>query len=294
MDFHHAALAGQIISDAVNKAVGNNTLSPALATGTGAEMIVSLAIGLMTAIRVLIIAIALFTFTRAGLRLINSTDDDKLNKAKQTMASSVIGIMLAFVVLPLVESFYGLDPATVGTEGGTVIENPNSVEAGSSVFKEEILGAVNWITALVPPIAVLVIVISALQCIAAFGKEEAVGKLRQSIIGVVTGLLILMSTDAIMAAFGLSIGWPPGVPSVAPLYVRAFFIINSLLVYLGWGATIMAIYAGLLMILNLGNDDQYGKAKALLFRIAIGIGIIFISFVAVRFVMFLVLGQNVA
>jgi hypothetical protein len=281
-----ARASAQIITQAVGIVAGGQ-ISGTLVGGGGPGMFTNLVIFIVASVRTLIGLFALFLFVRSGLKLINSQEEDKLNKAKKTMASGVVAVMLAYLTPRIVAAFYGLTEG-VAFEGGTVLES--NVVGGSQILTMEILGIISWVTVLVAPIAVLMIVLSALLAVASFGKDDAVTQMRRAVVGVILGLLLLGSTQAITATFGLATGWPPGVPTVAPLYLRGLFIINALLIYMMWGCAAMTVFSGLMMIFNFGNDDQYGKAKGLLARIAVGLAIVFASWVAVRFVMFLVLG----
>lgn len=278
-------LAG-LISDAVSAVAGGN-LNGNLGSGTGIGMLNSLMFNIFITIRSIITIVALYAFTRSGLKLINSADEDKLKKAKTVMASTTVAVMLAYLVPSLVIGFYG-DGNSVTSEGGTVLES--NVFAGACLITTEIIGVINWVLVLVPAAALFIVVSSGLLAIASFGGEDGVTKMRRSVVGVVVGLLLIGSTGAIMATFGLGTCTAPGAPSAAPLFIRGLYVLNSLLAYLLWGAAIMAVIAGLMMILNLGNDDQYGKAKNLLLRIVVGLAIVFISWVGVQFIMYLVLG----
>ncbi len=59
-------------------------------------------------------------------------------------------------------------------------------------------------------------------------------------------------------------------------------ILNFFLGFLGFVATIMVIYGGILYVTSAGNDDNVGKAKKILLYAATGIVIILISFALVN------------
>lgn len=62
-------------------------------------------------------------------------------------------------------------------------------------------------------------------------------------------------------------------------------ILNYFLGFLGFVATIMVIYGGILYVTSAGNDDDVGKAKKILLYAATGIIIILISFALVNTVL---------
>ncbi len=276
------AAHAQIISEAVRTVTGGQ-IAGDLAAGTGGTLLNALVVRVVTAIMTLVTIAALFIFVRAGIKLINSEEEDKLSKAKKTMASSIVAVVLAYLGPSLVGAFYGTSEQ-VGLEGGTVLETPGGVAVGAALLSEELLGIMRWATVLVAPLAILIIVVGALRAVASFGKDDAVAQLRRAVFGVIGGIVILTSTEAIKAVFGLSTGFPPGIPSTAPILLRGIFIVNALLLYLALGAAVMVVYAGMLMILNYGNDDQYTKAKGLLIRVALGLSVVFVSYVLVQFI----------
>lgn len=59
-------------------------------------------------------------------------------------------------------------------------------------------------------------------------------------------------------------------------------IVNFFLYFLGFIATIMIIYGGVLYVTSAGNDDNVGKAKKILLYAVVGIIIILLSFAIVN------------
>lgn len=71
-------------------------------------------------------------------------------------------------------------------------------------------------------------------------------------------------------------------------------ILNFALGFLGFVATIMVIYGGILYVTSAGNDDNVGKAKKILLYAAIGIVLIMISFALVNTILGAGLGGGTA
>ncbi len=59
-------------------------------------------------------------------------------------------------------------------------------------------------------------------------------------------------------------------------------ILNYFLGFLGFIATVMIIYGGVLYVTSAGNEDNAGKAKTILMHAAIGIILILVSFALVN------------
>lgn len=78
-----------------------------------------------------------------------------------------------------------------------------------------------------------------------------------------------------------------GVFTIGPLVISAASpnfainaIINTINAIVGITAviaTMVIVYAAVLMIANVGNEEQYTKAKGLMIRVAIGIMVIIVS-----------------
>lgn len=59
-------------------------------------------------------------------------------------------------------------------------------------------------------------------------------------------------------------------------------MLNYFLSFLGFVATVMVIYGGILYVTSAGNDESVGKAKKILLYAAVGIVIILLSFALVN------------
>lgn len=59
-------------------------------------------------------------------------------------------------------------------------------------------------------------------------------------------------------------------------------VVNFFLYFLGFVATVMIIYGGVLYVTSAGNDDNVGKAKKILMYAVVGIIIILLSFAIVN------------
>lgn len=225
--------------------------------------------------------IALFIIVRAGLRLVTSQEDDKLNKAKTTIGATCVGIMLAYISDRLVMAFY--------SPGGTWTTGTSTT--GANILTTEILGIINWATSFVAIVGVLIIIVAGLKTVSSFGAEDT-GILKRSVTGVVTGLLLIVTTGAIK----LSIGLAPEVIAVLPTGAnpstgigRAINIILILLSFTSIIALAVIIYAGMMMVLNWGNEDNFTKGKSLIYRCVAGLAIMLLSGAAVVFIQNLVI-----
>lgn len=226
----------------------------------------------------LLAPIGIFIVVRAGLRLINSQDEGKLEAAKRTIAATCVGIMLAWVSDRLVMAFYA--------PGGTWSEG--TVITGASILTLEIAGILNWVTTLVAALAILIIVASGIRAVGSFGKEENAAEVKRTVAGVVTGIGMIILSGAIKLTLGLNpdvVPSLPGMPSPDPIITRSIGITITVLSFLALVAFVVVVYAGLLMVFNMGNEEQFNKGKAIIIRVLIGLTVVLFSGVLAIFVL---------
>jgi hypothetical protein len=220
--------------------------------------------------------IGIFLVVRAGLRLINSQDDDKLTKAKSTIAATCVGIMMAAISDRLVMAFYA--------PGGTW--NRGTATSGATILSTEILGILNWLTVFIAILGVLVIIVSGLKTVSTFGGEDT-GPIKRTVSGVATGILMITTSGAVKLALGLLPDVAPSLPgggNPAPAINRAIDIVLTLLGFTSLIAFGVIVYAGIMMVLNWGNEENYTKGKSLIFRSVIGLAVMLLSGAAVVFI----------
>lgn len=229
--------------------------------------------GVVAAIWGVILPTGIFLVVRAGMSLVMSEDEGKLSTAKRTISATLIGIMLVFISQELVKAFY--------TEG---LLNA----AGAPRLNATVYGLVNWFLVAMAALGVLMIIVSVIRAIGSFGKEEELANIRQTIFGIATGILMISLLPAIKLTLGVTDLQPLGAAgsnSDATAIIEAVAsIVSNLLLFLALIAVTVIIYAGIRMIVNLGNDDEYGNSKSLIVRALIGLIVILLSYTAVAFV----------
>lgn len=213
-------------------------------------------------LRWIVIPVATLTVVITGIRMIVGQEDEALDKAKGAMSASVAGIILSFLVEPFAAAFYWL-PINVG------------IAQGVRSVNEEVGGVLDWVLFLAGPIAITMIVLSAIKALTK--PEEGVANIRKAIVSVLAGMLVLFFRFAIADSFGIS-------PTPRPVLAALIDILVVILGLMALGATAIIIYAGMMLILNFGSDDQLGKSKSLIIRAVIGLIMILVSGAIVEFV----------
>ncbi len=221
--------------------------------------------------RALVVIVSTTMLVRASAKMIGSISEEKMEEGRKSLGTTIMGIILINLTYAFVNIFWG--------NGSGRIEN------GAQILNGEILGLVSWIQVIVGVLAVAVLVISGFKAIASFGKDDAWDDLKKAIIGVIVGILLIVFDSVIISAIGAD-----GNASPTAIVHMIISIVRDLLGYLALIAVIMIIYAGVMMIVTLGNEDQYGKSKALIVRVLIGLVIIMFSYFIVSLVSGAIMG----
>lgn len=255
---------------------------PATTAGGGACQLAALLIYAVEQGRFLIGAIAFITVITAAFNLIIRQSEEALTTARRTVIGVIIGLFLIFTSERFVDALYGgftLQP------GGLITGGPSTIQTGSTILSEEILGIVRWGETIVAIIAVGLLVLQGVAVLASFGSEQALQKAYRAVTSTVLGLLLLVFDRSIAAVFGFDqMAALPGAPDANVFLMEIFGLVRLLLGFTGIVTIAVMIYAGLLMITNLGNDEMITKAKSIIGNALIGLLLIAVAFVIVHFV----------
>lgn len=231
--------------------------------------------------------IATFMIVRYGFTLINSQEEEKLRKAKQMIGASIAAIMLLYLPEKLVPAFYGgytaggfLDPDTAGK----AITTP---AASAGIVTSELAGIILWLETIVAVLAVTIIIVSGILAVTSYGKEEGGTQFKHTVGAVIFGVFLIVIKKVILDTFGLvaEVGPENPTPTIVPALQKIIQVVSSLLGFAGLLCAAVIIYAGILMALNFGNEEQYNNAKGIILRAAIGLLAIIASLAVIQLVM---------
>ncbi|MEI8230603.1 MAG: hypothetical protein WCG83_05740 [Candidatus Peregrinibacteria bacterium] len=227
--------------------------------GIGGDEIGSIYASIMKSFIIGIDVAGVMMIARAGFTLTFVQGDDQLVKARKTIGYVATALILMNLAVPMRDAF--------------VAYQTN----GANILKVEVVGLLSYFETLLAITAILFIIISGIRAVTAYGKEDGTTHLKQAVIGVVSGIFLISVKTLIVNAVIVD-----RTPSPLLAVIK-----TALLVVLGFIAliaTVVLIWAGLLMIVNVGKDEQYTKAKALAGRVLIGLVVILVSMAIVQFV----------
>lgn len=249
------------LKDYVDLTVLNGSIS--IGGGTGFAAIF---VGIALLLRPFIIVGALIAITVMGVRMVIGQEDDAVDKAKTVIIACVTGIIIAAIAPSLVTAFVTMQAGGVNPGGTQVVGN-------------EIMGIIDWALGLAGIFAVFWIIVSALKAVSSPTSEDGISNVRQTVLNSIAGIVVLTARVTITVATGGS-----GAPSPNGIIAIGTSIVGALLGLVGLAAVAVVIYAGILMLVNFGNEERISQAKGLLTRAATGLVLIALSFAIIRFV----------
>lgn len=226
--------------------------------------------------------VATFTallLVRSGIKLIYGQSEEKFEEAKRAIANGLMAVVLSYITGQIVNAF-------IRSYGGKLTES--GAETGSAIFTLEILGIISWVQTFVAVLAIGMIVASVFTAMLSMGADDSVEKMRRAIFGAGAGIFILLLDGVFLLTFGLAYNEDPtengSGPSATGLIEVVFNVLQYILGFMALIAVIMVIYAGIVMILSMGNEEKFKEMRSLIVRVLIGLVVILFSSLLIQLV----------
>lgn len=203
--------------------------------------------------------VGVLMIVQAGLALAASQDEGQLEKARKVILAVAVALIIINIAPRVAEGL-------LAYQGG-----------GAAILDEEVRGLIRYFETLAAIIAVIFLIISGIRAVVSYGGEDGTAHLKRAITAVGAGILLIAVKQFILNAVVIE-RTPSGLLSIISKFIQVVLALGAFV------ATIVLIWAGLLMIVNLGKEDQYSRAKNLVVRVLIGLVVILISLAVVRFV----------
>lgn len=213
----------------------------------------------MVAFLVIVNVVGMIMIVKAGVFLALKQGEDQMGSAKKTIGATAIALVIINLAPQLTSALL-----TMGSGGGTIISN-------------ELIGIAGFIDTIAGAAAIVAIIVSGIRAVTSYGSEDGTTHIKRTVIAVFSGIIIIGAKVAIERSVVSS--HSPG--ELTTVIVK---IINIVLGIAGLLAVTAVIYAGLLMIVNFGKEEQYSRAKGLVIRVGIGLVVILSSLAIVNLV----------
>lgn len=208
-------------------------------------------------------SIAILSVIISGFVLTFSQSEEQMTTARRALIWSLIAIALAALAYTISAA---LVPSGIG--GGVSYKDVSA----------EIMGVADWISSIAAVVAILMLIVSGIRAVTSYGSDEGVAQIRRATIAAIAGFTIIAMRYPLKRA--IADDRTPGTF----LHWVIIPIVNSILGFVGLLAVIFIVIAGIMMIVNVGNDEQYQKAKGLILRVGIGLLVIIASAAIVNMV----------
>lgn len=248
----HAHAEG--IQSAIDQVAGNLALLGGAEAGGIAIYLADLFVPIINTVAIAAVVVS-------GFIMAFSQSEEHATTAKRTIIGSVAAIILVNLAGPIRNAILGTGGIT-GISGG-------EIQFGGDLY-EEITGIADWLASAAATVAVLMIIISGIRAVINWGSDEGITQLKRTLIATIAGFTIIVLRTVIAEPI-VETGEVSGIVDVI---VDAM---NNVVGFLGLFAVITIVIAGIMMVVNIGNDDQYNRAKSLIVRVIIGLLVIFAS-----------------
>lgn len=216
----------------------------------------------------LVTGIAIIIALIGGLRLAFSQSEEAVSVARRTFINGLIAIGLVALARIIRNALYR--NTTVN-----IIADPDNA---STALCLEAYGIIDLLQVPLISIAVLMIIINGIRAVVSYGSDDGAAAIRRTVIATVAGVTLIAIREVFVAAVtGGTNCTPGGSGAPDPIVVQIVAIMNRILGFIGLAAVVVIVIAGIMMIANLGNDDQYNRARNLIVRVVIGLVVILIS-----------------
>lgn len=231
----------------------------------GASNITSAILFAVDLLKYLAGGVAVLVIISSGVRLITAGKniEEIAPKQKETLKYAIIGLMIMILVDTMIQQvFFG--------ESGEVFRSQADIQLAAERGTEQIRGLYNFMEIFAAAIAVLMIVYAGLRLVTSGGNEEVGGKMKKVITWAIAGLVLIGVSELVVKDIVF-----PQQGTQLPDVVRAQQLIINITNFISGFITTIAIamymYGGFLYVTAVGQEDQTGKAKKVLFGATIGL-----------------------
>ncbi|MBU0458330.1 hypothetical protein KJ652_02500 [Patescibacteria group bacterium] len=218
-------------------------------------------------------AVAVFVIARAALLFIVEQSEGELDQFKKTIIAALIAIVMIGLACPIKNALFG-SSNVIGSPGGA-----------ATAITTELAGLVSYVEIPLVIIAIIMIIVSGIRTVLSYGSSDGAANLRKTVISSLIGLFLVVAKGAFVDSFlnvpgtSITVGSDTitATGNVNSVLNAINIIILRIMQFTALLATIVIIYAGLMMIVNVGKEDKYESAKGLLVRVVIGLIVITVS-----------------
>lgn len=267
------AFAGASLPSAADAigTVGGGTLSATIDGSTQAGDILGSSI---SSLLPLVNGVAILILIITGFIMVISQDENALGTGRKVLIAVLSAMVLINLALPIRLAFVDIG------EGNTTI--------GATLLSSEALGVVRFLETLLGSLAIVMILVSGIRAIITFGTDQGAANIRRTVMSVLAGVVLVISRFVITRSIGATnqdvSGITNGFNDAGHIIGEGLDIITVILGFMGLAALVVIIIAGIILVVNKGDQETATRARNLVIRTLIGLAIIIMSAALVNLV----------
>jgi len=223
--------------------------------GSIVEILAASILPLMNAIAVLVIVIA-------GLLAVVAQDESRIANARKVVAMVLVGIILINIANAIGLAFmqaFNFDSGNANPAGGALS------------LQLQLFGIIDFLETPAAVIAIITIISYGIKALVDYNGEQGLASFKKAVISVLTGIFLITIKVSVTKAVVTS-GNPSGI--ISPL-VQVLLKIVGFVSLIG---VVVIVLAGIVMVVNVGDEGRYEKAKKVM--ISVGAGIVLMTVVS--------------
>ncbi|PIR50835.1 hypothetical protein COU78_04380 [Candidatus Peregrinibacteria bacterium CG10_big_fil_rev_8_21_14_0_10_49_24] len=249
--------------------VGSGLSSTVCAGGVCGDDIGTVVFAIMSGLRLLVNVVGLLILVITGFILVTSQDENQVSVAKKATLAAIGALILINLAEPIRDSFIA-----TGTGNGAM---------GAGILSVEIMGIINFVEEPMLIIAILMIIISGIRAIITFGTDQGVTNIRRTVFSILAGIVLVLAKVAIANSTGSTAedvnSLTAGAGNDASGIVNVIIDVTRIIVaFMALAAVTVIVIAGIILVVNKGDQETANKAKGLIIRVLLGLAVILISY----------------
>lgn len=205
-------------------------------------------------------AAAVITIVISGMLAVTAQDENRIANARKVVVMVLIGIVLVNTAAAI----------TLGYLTAFDFDGGADVEGGTDIITAELLGFIAFAETPIVIFAIIAIIVYGLKAVLDYSGDQGLSQFRKALLSILLGLVIIVAK--VTLADSILLGDPTGIAT------PVVNILMTVVSFVALAAVVMIVIAGVYMIANLGNDEQYNKAKGIIVRVIIGIIVMLVAF----------------
>ncbi len=280
-----AVKAGAITVPPSGSSLDGSTMpSATLGTGDTTEAKVKSFVGtILKMARSVAIPLITLMIVILGVRMATSASEETARKLRDQLFLAIGGLVLITLAKPVVEILFGAN----GSSAPIWLN-----DAQKNLLASEMSGVINFFAYGMTAIAVGVIIFNSFFILMAEGNEDEFKNGRLGVVYAVVGLVVIALARVIVATFygdwssfadkDIATGADEIAPKLSDGIAELVGLVNFGLKFAGLATLVMLIYAGYLVIMGGGDEENQGRARKIITAAIVGLVVIISAYVVVN------------